>query len=162
MSVNEKAVRIVTQMKSTNIVIAAFLIIAAFALISMPQMIVSADAQSEEASEHACPVPDYTLSKGECTAEPIIKYECIPSSLDGVRAELSGTTCTITADFASDIDESDCESEPIGGQFTIFKKLGTVTCTFDATEIGITCPGDVPPTEEGECITKPGRGNDPT
>ena len=40
-------------MKSTNIV-AALLIIAGFALISMPQMIGSANAQSEEASERAC------------------------------------------------------------------------------------------------------------
>jgi hypothetical protein len=143
-------------MKSTNIIV----IIAAFALISMPQMIGSANAQSEEASEHACPVPGYTLSKGECTAEPIINFECQPSVLGNKIVQRSGTICTVTTEPEL-LTKNECED--LGGQFSVSpkEKHPTVTCTFPATE-RITCPGDVPSTEEGECITKPGQGNDPT
>src|ERR671919_649423 len=150
-------------MKSTNIIIATTLIIAVFALISMPQMIVSANAQSVRASEHACSVPGYTLIKGECTPEPITEFECKPSSLYGVTAARTGTICTVQGTL-SDIEQQQNECEEIGGRFEAIlgKKPPAAICTFPATEIGITCPGGVPPTEEGECITKPGRGNDPT
>jgi hypothetical protein len=114
---------------------------------------VSVNAQSEEASEHACPVPGFTLSKGECTAEPIINFECKPPSLGDRTAVLSGTTCTVTGK-SSDFNQEECEE--IGGQFSLSGEGHRLT----ATKI-ITCPGDVPPTDEGECITKPGRGNDP-
>jgi hypothetical protein len=147
-------------MKSTNIIVAATLIIAAFALISMPQIIVSANAQSVRASERACPVLGFTLSKGECIAEPIINFECKPPSLGDRTAVLSGTTCTVTGK-SSDFNQKECEE--IGGQFSLSGEghKETARCIFVATKI-ITCPGDVPTTDEGECITKPGRGNDPT
>lgn len=171
MSAKETPVRRVRQMKSTNIVVvAAFLIIAGFALVSMPQMIGLANAQSERASERACPVPGYTLERGECTAQPIIKYVCSPSSIAGVTAELSGTTCTTTGstfidEHHSDVEQQRSECEEIaGGQFEVNKELQTTTCTFAASEVSTTCPGGVPPTDPvvGECITKPGQGNDPT
>ncbi len=144
-------------MKSINIVVvvAGILMIAAFALISMPQMIVSANAQSERASERACPVPGYTLSKGECTTEPALKDECKP--FGGVTPVPSGSTCRVTV-----LETMRDECEKIGGLFEIIfgKKPPQGTCEYTATET-ITCPGGVFPTEEGECITKPGRGNDP-
>jgi hypothetical protein len=156
-------------MKSTNIVVVAFLIIAGFALISMPQMIGSANAQSERASERACPVPGFTLSKGECTAEPTTKLICEPSDVGGVTAnvvpgsELCRATTTSAsigigffAHFCSLIENSVLDVSGSGPGTP-----RTLECTFPATET-ITCPGDVPPTKEGECITKPGQGNDPT
>jgi hypothetical protein len=145
-------------LKSTNIVIAAFLIIAGFALISMPQTIVSANAQSDRASERACPVPGYTLERGECTAEPTIKFECNPSSVGGVTARLSGSSCSVIGD-ATQI-EDDCRE--IGAIFAIIPGgSGLAICQFFSMTETPTCPGGVTPTQGGECITKPGRGNDP-
>jgi hypothetical protein len=153
-------------MKSTNIIVAAILIIvAAFALISMPQMIGSANAQSERASEHACPVPGYTLSKGECTAEPTTKLICEPSTVGSVEAilfesefvnlcEARSTTDELKREDCTDISEDATYDVKKGGEGDV------AICRFPPTET-ITCPGGVPPTGEGECITKPGRGNDP-
>ena len=149
---------------SFSLLTSALLILSSIAaaqqLIIMPQiMIVSVNAQSEEASEHACPVPGYTLSRGECTAEPIIKFECKPSSLGGVTAVLTNDQCTVRAGI-SDIQENECNE--LGGVFSTFehKKPPTSECIFPATETP-SCPGDVVPTEQGECITRPGLGNDP-
>ena len=130
----------------------------------MPQMTGSANAQSPEASEHACPVPGYTLERGECTAEPIPgEPECIPSTVGGVKTEElpGGELCGATLDLASGIDPQPFfeECEQIGG--TLEPVITGIRCTFPITPGEPTCPGDVPTTEEGECITKPGRGNDP-
>jgi hypothetical protein len=151
-----------SMMKATNIVVVTTLIIAAFALISMPQMIGSANAQSKEASEHACPVPGYTLSKGECTAEPTTKFICEPSTVGGVEAILFESEFVTLCEARSTTDElkrEDCTDISEDATYDV-KKPDVAVCRFPPTET-ITCPGGVPPTEEGECITKPGRGNDP-
>jgi len=107
---------------SFSLLTSALLILSSIAaaqqLIIMPQMIVSVNAQSEEASEHACPVPGYTLSRGECTAEPIIKFECKPSSLGGMTAVLTNDQCTVRAGI-SDIQENECNE--LGGVFSTFE-----------------------------------------
>jgi hypothetical protein len=126
-------------------------------MISMPQMIGPVYAQSDRASERACPVEGYTLSQGECTADPIIQEsKCEPSTLNGVPVRQVGDTCTATA-RPGQITQEVCDS--VNGMLTRDPK--SVTCTFDATPTTITCPGGVPPTEERECITKPGQGNSP-
>jgi hypothetical protein len=128
---------------------------------------------SEEASELTCPVPGFKLSKGECTAEPTITATCDPSSVADIPVQRSDSTCQVIGP-AFVITREVCD-EIEGGTFNLIvfppqppmpplppppplPPLGV--CTFPATET-ISCPGDVTPTEEGECITKPGRGNDP-
>lgn len=170
MSVKEKVSRILPQVKSTNIVTTAILIIAAaFALINTPQMIGLANAQSERASERACPV-GYTLSRGECTAELIPgEPECIPSSVGGVKAEVVPSTfntlclATLVLGSQANQDEFISECREITQSSIVFDNiLRTILCAFPITPGEPTCPGGIPPTEEGECITKPGRGNNPT
>jgi hypothetical protein len=137
-------------MKSTNIVIASTLIIVtAFALISMPQMIVSVNAQSERASERACPLPGYTLSKGECTAEPTTKLICEPSTVGGVEAILFESEFVTFCEARSTTDElkkEDCTDISEDATYDV-KKPDVAVCRFPPTET-ITCPGGVPPTEE--------------
>jgi hypothetical protein len=151
-----------TLAKRRTLFIGSILLVGLMAMISMPQMIGSANAQSEEASERACPVPGYTLSKGECTAEPTTtELTCDPSSVAGIPVEQSGSRCGVFGS-PSVITQGVC-NEIEGGMFSIISQPGAplrALCEFPATETPI-CPGDVVPTEEGECITKPGRGNDP-
>jgi hypothetical protein len=151
-------------MKSTNIVVPTTLIIAAFALISMPQMIGLANAQSERASERACP-EGFTLERGECTAVPIRTLTCDPSRVGDRPADLVPGTELCRAvispsapPFAREAFREACNRIP---DSELREVGGGLFCIFPATET-ITCPGGVIPTEEGECITKPGRGNDPT
>jgi hypothetical protein len=128
-------------------------------MVSMPQMIVSVNAQSERASERACPVPGFTLSRGECTAEPITKLTCEPSSVAGETARVlpDSELCRATTTFESTGPFVNACTNIVGSHN---RPIPTgFECTFPATET-ITCPGDITPTEEGECITKPGRGND--
>lgn len=139
-------------------------------MVSTPQMIVSVNAQSEEASERACPVPGYTLSRGECTAEPTTTtLTCEPSSVAGIPVQQSGSACiaiglliVLTEEVCDEIEGSTFDTivppPPRPGAPPPPPPAGV--CEFPATET-ISCPGDVVPTEEGECITKPGRGNDP-
>lgn len=157
MNIKEKAIRIVPHVKSTDISFTAILIIAALALISMPQMIGLANAQSEEASEHACPVPGYTLSRGECTAEPITSPGTCPSTVEGLRVFPLGSTQCIVAGPQSVITSAVCTGLE-GVRNVVF---GQAICRFPVPTV-ISCPGGVTPTEEGECTTKPGQGNDPT
>jgi hypothetical protein len=151
-------------MKSTNIVVPTTLIIAAFALISMPQMISPVNAQSERASERACPT-GFTLERGECTAVPITTLVCDPSTVGPSPAILQPGTELCRA-FAPNVDPAGRQAfiqacNQIPGRQLIPGSFGSLVCQFPATE-KITCPGGVIPTEEGECITKPGRGNNPT
>ena len=155
--------------------VSAILIIAGFALISIPQMmIVSVNAQSEEASERACPVPGFTLSKGECTAEPTTTSTCDPSSVAGIPVQSGTDSKCIAIGLLIVLTEEVCD-EIEGSTFDTIVHPPPIpmpplppppplppagVCTFPATET-ISCPGGVTPTEEGECITKPGRGNDP-
>lgn len=160
MSVKEKAIRIVPQVKSTNIVFTAILIIAAaFALISIPQMIGLANAQSDRASERACPVEGYTLERGECTAEPITRPGTCPPTVEGLPVRPIGPTECIVAGPPSVITSEVCEA--LEGDRNVPPFGGLATCRFPVTN-EISCPGGVTPTEEGECITRPGQGNDPT
>jgi hypothetical protein len=123
---------------------------------------------TEEASELTCPVPGFTLSKGECTAEPTITATCDPSSVADIPVQRSDSTCVVVGPLFV-ISEEVCDGIE-GSTFNIRvlpppppmppfppppppPPLGV--CTFPATET-ISCPGDVTPTEEGECITKPG------
>jgi hypothetical protein len=127
----------------------------------MPQMIGSANAQSERASERACP-PGFTLNKGECTAEPTPKLICEPSTVAGMPVTLTpfSQVCRATIPFGGDFESFRQACDEIKGSL-LRPTAGGFACDFRSTET-ITCPGDVPLTEEGECITKPGRGNDPT
>jgi hypothetical protein len=128
---------------------------------------------SEEASKLTCPVPGFKLSEGECTAEPTITATCDPSSVADLPVQQEGSQCVVAGPTFI-ISKGVCD-EIEGGTFNLIvfppqppmpplppppppPPLGV--CTFPATET-ISCPGDVAPTEEGECITKPGRGNDP-
>jgi hypothetical protein len=134
-------------------------------MISVPQMLISSiNAQTEEGSEHACPVPSYTLSRGgQCTAESVPVFECIPSSLGGVTVGFKDNTCVATTSAENEAFASACNN--IEGSSLVISegKAGPIaTCRFPPTQTGITCPGGVPLTEQGECITKPGQGNNPT
>lgn len=163
MSVKEKAIRIVPQVKSANLVFTAVLIIAASALISMPQMIGFANAQSDRASERACPVEGYTLERGECTADPKITPGRCPPTIDGLLVRpippFSPTAC-IVGGPESVVTSEFCEA--LEGVRNVIPSLGQATCTFPIPPGEISCRGGVAPTEDGECITKPGQGNDPT
>jgi hypothetical protein len=146
-------------------------------IMSMPQMIGSVYAQSANASENACPVPGYTLSKGQCTAAPITQFTCEPSTLAGVPVQQSGSRCVV-AGPESVINEGVCDGIE-GSTFNVIAPPPpppptfppgpppppplppTGVCEFPATET-ISCPGGVVPTEGGKCITKPGQGNNPT
>ena len=101
------------------------------------------------------------MIRGQCTAEPTTSFEFNPSSLGGVTAIRTCTPCTVQRTL-SDIEQQQNECEEIGGQFkaVLDKKPPRAISTFPATET-ITCLGGVIPTEERECITKPGQGNDP-
>jgi hypothetical protein len=146
----------------TTLFICASLIVGFMSVLSMPQMIGPVYALCERASERASPVEGYTLERGECTADPITNLECNPSSLYGVTVVRTGTTCTVQG-RVSNIEEQQNQCEEIqGGLFeaVLGKKPPTVICTFQATET-IACPGGIIPTEEGECITRPGQGNNP-
>jgi hypothetical protein len=164
MDVKEKVIGIVPQVKSTNIVFTAILIIAAAsALISMPQMIGFAYAQSDRASERACPVEGYTLERGECTAEPITTSGTCPSRIDGLLVRpfppTAPTSC-IVGGPESVVTSEFCDE--LGGVRNVIPFLGQASCRFPVPSNEISCPGGVIPTEEEECITKPGQGNDPT
>lgn len=102
------------------------------------------------------------MSRGQYIVESTTNFECNPSSLDGVTAIRTGTTCTVQGTI-SDSEQQQNECEEIGGQFeAVLDKIPPrAICTFPATET-ITCLGGLNPTEERECITKPGQGNDPT
>jgi hypothetical protein len=164
MSVKEKAIRIVPQVKSTNIVFttAILIIAAAFAMISTPQMIGVANAQSDRASERACPVPGYTLERGECTADPITRPSTCPRTVEGLIVRPippTAPTACIVGGPESVVTSEFCDA--LGGVRNVIPSLGQAVCRFPVTN-EISCPGGVPPTEEGECITRPGQGNDPT
>jgi hypothetical protein len=159
MSVKEKAVRVVPGVKSANLVFTAVLIIAASALISMPQMIGLANAQSDRASERACPVPGYTLERGECTAEPKTTTGKCPPLVEDLPVRPFGPTECIVAGPESVITSEVCSE--LEGVRNVPPFGGLATCRFPVPD-EISCRGGVTPTEEGECITKPGRGNDPT
>src|ERR671918_273026 len=146
-------------MKSTNIVVPTTFIIAAFALISMPQMISPVNAQSDRASERACPVPRFTLERGECVAEPITRPGTCPSTVEGFPVRPIGPTTCILIGPESAITSEFCDE--LEGERNVPPFSMVATCTFTVTD-EISCPGGVPPTEEEECITKPGEGNDPT
>jgi hypothetical protein len=124
--------------------------------------------------DDACPVAGYTLSRGECTAEPTTTLTCEPSSVADIPVRRFDSTCevagplpVITEEVCDEIEESTFTAiippppipRPPLPPLPPLPPVGV--CTFPATET-ISCPGDVVPTEEGECITKPGRGNDPT
>jgi hypothetical protein len=129
-------------------------------MISMPQMIGSANAQSERGSERACPVPGSTLEKGECTAPPIRTVTCIPSTVGGRPAQpISDTACRASG-TTSQITGGVCGAIEGGVRSVTGGPSPVATCTFPAT-VTITCPGGITPTD-GKCITKPGQGNDPT
>ncbi len=148
----------------------ALLAVGFLAMISVPQMFnASANAQSEQGSEHACPIPGYTLSRGQCTAEPIPVLECIPSSVGGVTVELresreGDNICVTSAPVGNEAFVDDCND--VQGSTLVIVEGGrggpVAVCTFSPTQTGITCPGGVTPTEKGECITKPGQGINPT
>ena len=148
----------------TSVVIASF----AGTMISMPQMIGSANAQSEQGSEHACKeLPGATLERGQCIAPAESESVCDPSSVGGVTATLNdGTqTCTATTTLpASQVNDfrKACEDIVVDGTQGTFSQVNVprsgdkiVTCQFPATE-EFACPGDIIPTSEGLCITKPG------
>jgi hypothetical protein len=141
----------------------ALLAVGFMGIVSSPQIIfISVNAQSEEGSEHACPVPGYTLTKGRCTAEPIPELECIPSSVGGVTVQLKDNKCVAGAPAENEAFVDDC-NDIEGSTLVITEGRGgpVATCTFDPTQTGITCPGGVTPTDQGECITNPGQGNNP-
>jgi hypothetical protein len=135
------------------------LIAGSMGVISAPQMIGPAYAQSDQASERACPIPGYTLSRGECTANPTIEFKCEPSTLAGVPVVRSGEICRATGP-ANVITGGVCDSVE-GDRVVTGGRNPQATCSFAATEV-ISCPGGVTPTEEGKCITRPGQGNNPT
>ena len=135
----------------TTLFIGSALLVGFMAMMSMPQMIGSANAVSEQGSAHACKIEGFTLSQGQCTAEPKQTVTC--ETIGGVTPTPSGTTCTAVS---KDIKEPACKA--LEGSF---KGLpgGNKQCVFPAT-VTITCPGGVTPTEEGECIIKPGNRAD--
>jgi hypothetical protein len=146
----------------TSVLVASF----AGTMISMPQMIQSVNAQSEQGSENACKeLPGATLERGQCIAPAESELVCDPSSVGGVTATRTGDTCTATttlpANKVNDFRKA-CEDIVVDGTHGTFTQANVpksgdkiVTCKFPATET-FDCPGDIIPTSEGLCITKPG------
>jgi hypothetical protein len=77
----------------------------------------------------------------------------------GLRVQpLSRTEC-IVGDPESVITSEVCAE--LNGVRNVSTE-GVASCRFPVPPGGISCPGGVAPTEDGECVTKPGQGNDPT
>ena len=139
-------------------------------MISMPQMIGLANAQSEQGSTHACP-QGFTLSRGRCTAPQPTTFQCIPSTVLGNQAILNFEfpTCIASCSGSCLLDSSGngagsafltaCNAIP-GSRSSFIPPLhipGTPAflCIFGATSVLGQCPADTT-TSNGQCITKPG------
>src|SRR5215211_681102 len=152
--------------------IGSALLVGLMAMMSMPQMIGSANATIEgrgeqgQGAEHACKeLPGATLERGQCVAPAESELVCEPSSVSGVTATLSGQTCKagpkqLAANQVNDFKKA-CEGITVDGEQGVFKQENVprsgdkiVTCTFPATE-EFTCPNNIEPIN-GQCITKPG------
>jgi hypothetical protein len=152
--------------------IGSVLLVGLMGMISMPQMIGSANATIEErgergqGAENACKeLPGATLERGQCTApakETTIKT-CDPLFGQTPTPSSSGK-CTASSTQAAGRDtnaaEAACKAMPGGSAQTENAGPGQkkVTCTYDAkTTTTFTCPNDIKPTPETHlCITKPG------
>ena len=165
--------RIVTTKAITTLLTSVLVASFAGAMISMPQMIQSVNAQSEQGSEHACKeLPGATLERGQCIAPATSEFVCDPSSVAGVAATPNDDgTCTteptrLPASQVNDFRKA-CEDIVVDGTHGTFSQVNVpgnpsnkiVTCQFPATET-LDCPGDIIPTSEGLCITKPGNRSD--
>jgi hypothetical protein len=124
----------------------------ALGVIFMPQMIGSANAQSERGSEQACPTG---YSQGRCTAEPIVTLEC--ARIGGFIPRQTGDVCQVLGP-RSVITSEACSS--LGGTQYILVGATNTFCQYVATIEIITCPGGITPTS-GQCIVKPGQANQP-
>jgi hypothetical protein len=123
----------------------------ALGVIFMPQMIGSANAQSERGSEQACPT-GYILSQGRCTAEPIVTLEC--ARIGGFIPRQTGDVCQVVGPRSAITSEA-CSS--FGGTQYILVGADNAFCEYVATiEVGIACPGGITPSS-GQCIVKPGQ-----
>jgi hypothetical protein len=142
----------------------ASVLVASFAgtMLSMPQIIQSVNAQSEQGSENACNGRG-ELKQGRC-AEPATEtttFTC--KEVFGQTPTPTGEpkTCTASTQKAAGTEtntaKAECESK--GGTATVTGgQTKTITCKYPATETTtFTCPGDIEPTPETHlCLTKPG------
>ena len=140
----------------------ASVLVASFAgtMLSMPQMIQSVNAQSEEGSENACKGRG-ELEKGRCTG-PAESVSCEPTKVGGqdvkpisdTRCQASGTNQQIASEcnkLKNEHPELNVVFKPGSGG----RPPTPATCTFDVTVI---CPGGGEPIglPSLECISKPG------
>lgn len=149
-----------TKAITTLFIGSALLVVGFMGMMSMPQMIVPAQAQSQGA-ENACKelqgLENLRLERGKCIAdaEETVTFTCDPSTLAGIPVTRSGSTCSATG-ATNVITGGVCDAVE-GDRSVSGGRDPQATCTFDATEtVTLTCPGDIEPTNEGECITKPG------
>jgi hypothetical protein len=131
----------------TTLFISSALLVGFMGMISMPQMIGSANAQSSQGSENACKaLPGATLERGQCTAPAEESLICEEVAGQTPTPDASGQ-CTVTGS-PSAIGPNDCPGDRSVNR-------GVATCKYAATVV-FDCPGDIIPTSEGQCITKPG------
>jgi hypothetical protein len=143
----------------------ASVLVASFAgtMLSMPQMIQSVNAQSEQGSENACKGRG-ELENGRCT-EPATVTRTVTCK------EVFGQTPTPTAEDKCVATTSVAANQVNTAKETCTNAGGTpetpttpgplkrVVCTYDATvTTKVTCPNDITPTPgpNPECLTKPG------
>jgi hypothetical protein len=146
----------------TTLFIGSTLLLGFMAMMSMPQMIGSAYAQSERGSERACKeLPGATLERGQCEApaKETVTFTC--KSVFGQTPTPTGDpkTCTASTRTAPGQETQKAEQECTAAGGTPKTTGGnpkTVTCTYPATRtVTLTCPNDIEPID-GKCITKPG------
>jgi hypothetical protein len=112
-----------------------------------------------------CPEGTIGFERGQCELEPEITFVCATFDEGGPNAQTPtpvNRQCTVTGN-PNQVSPGECSE--VGGTRTVSGggrgNPPTATCRYPADEV-IDCPGDIVPTEEGQCFTRPGRGNDPT
>jgi hypothetical protein len=146
--------RFPTSIVITSILLVALLTGTTTTMTNMPLTIGSTNAQSQEGSEHACPT-GYTLSQGRCNAEPIRALRCANIGVTPIQI---GTDCFVVG--PSKVITSQACSSVGGTNYGLVPSTPNAFCEYQAFILVTTCPGGITPTS-GQCITKPGRGNQP-
>src|SRR5215211_2300406 len=143
----------------TSVLVASF----AGTMLSMPQMIQSVNAQSEQGSENACKeLPGATLERGKCEApaKETTTFTCAKVFGNTPTPTGDPKTCTTStqkpAGTETNTAKAECESN--GGTANVSGDgTKTITCTYPATKtVTFACSNpDINPID-GKCITKPG------